>query len=220
MTKPTKNRVYCPDIQRTKMLFKTQTKADRFIKFNESELRNNGTVRFKHLRSYYCQVCGGWHITHANLSEEEIKEKESRINDIITRATEDINREKKIKEEEKFDAYDFIKAFDLKSFGGKKKFRKYLSSNPDLIPDGVRKDLVFHVLKEMPVEYFRDIDFQEEPDLSEEEILKQAQDLYSELPFHKLKDSTMVKEYIKWEFKYKRETPTKVILKLEKLCGL
>jgi len=59
--KPTKNRYYCEDCGRIKMLFETEKKADNFIKFNADEIEEN--MGFKPERSYYCISCGGWHVT-------------------------------------------------------------------------------------------------------------------------------------------------------------
>lgn len=56
--KPTKNRVFCPECRRTKMLFETEEKAERFIKFNKAEMGEYCPVR-----AYYCVACGGWHTT-------------------------------------------------------------------------------------------------------------------------------------------------------------
>lgn len=58
--KPTKNRVWCPDCWRLKMLFKTRKKAINFIKWNKDELEYGGET----LRAYYCRACCGWHISH------------------------------------------------------------------------------------------------------------------------------------------------------------
>ena len=58
--KPTKNRVWCPDCWRLKMLFKTRKKAINFIKWNKDELEYGGET----LRAYYCTKCCGWHISH------------------------------------------------------------------------------------------------------------------------------------------------------------
>ena len=49
------------------MLFETQAKADNFIKYNsEGILEENGKAP---VRSYYCEMCGGYHVT-SNPSEE------------------------------------------------------------------------------------------------------------------------------------------------------
>lgn len=62
--KPTKNRVFCPECRRTKILFETEAKAERFIEFNKSEMQDYHPVR-----TYYCVACCGWHTT----SSEEYK---------------------------------------------------------------------------------------------------------------------------------------------------
>ena len=59
--KPTKNRVFCPECGRAKMLFQTEKKAEGFIRFNGDDIPiPEGCT----LRTYYCMACGGWHITH------------------------------------------------------------------------------------------------------------------------------------------------------------
>lgn len=64
--KPQKNRVYCIASHRLKMLFETQAKADRFIRFNQEEIEEeNGKAP---VRSYFCSLCGGYHVT-SNPSE-------------------------------------------------------------------------------------------------------------------------------------------------------
>ena len=219
MTKPKRNKVRCLAIGRNKMLFESKSKADRFIKFNEEDIRKTGTIGLKgNLRSYYCKVCGGWHITHADLTEEEIQERESRIDDVIKRAHRDLEIKKKISEDQAHDAYQFIKTFDLKSYGGKKKFKKYIREHQELIPPGLKLDQIYHIINEMPQECFDNLT----PDskLSKEEIESKAQELYSELPLSKLKDRKMILEYIKWEFKYKRGVEYEVINRLHELCGL
>lgn len=59
--KPTKNRVFCKDCGRSKMLFESEKKADTFIKFNSTEIEEESG--FKPERSYYCVYCAGWHVT-------------------------------------------------------------------------------------------------------------------------------------------------------------
>lgn len=59
--KPSKNKVFCKDIGRTKMLFETEKKADNFIKFNQEEIETESG--YSPQRSYFCLFCGGWHIT-------------------------------------------------------------------------------------------------------------------------------------------------------------
>ena len=43
------------------MLFESQAKADNFILYNKEEIEEeNGKAP---VRSYYCRLCGGWHVT-------------------------------------------------------------------------------------------------------------------------------------------------------------
>lgn len=222
-----KKRIYCPIIRRSKMLFESEEKANRFIQFNEEDIRKTGSIKFKNLRAYYCIACGGWHITHVSINEKEIREKNERIERAILSAKKsEIKKRKTIEEKEvkiELDAYKFIKTFDLKSFGGKKKFKKYISGNPSLIPDNIPADKIYHIIKELPPEYFSndsDSDIKDEGLLKDSEVLEHAKSLYNELPLDKLTDKSLIREYIKWEFKYKRQIPVIIIKELEKLCKL
>lgn len=60
--KPTKNRIFCNECQRPKMLFETEKKALLFMKFNNEEIaEENEKVPS---RAYFCEACAGWHLTH------------------------------------------------------------------------------------------------------------------------------------------------------------
>lgn len=60
--KPIKDQIFCVACGRPKMLF--ETKADNFIKFNSSEMmEESGKAP---IRSYYCEICGGYHVTSNN----------------------------------------------------------------------------------------------------------------------------------------------------------
>lgn len=62
--KPTKNQIFCVACGHPKMLFETKAKADNFIKFNSSEMmEESGKAP---IRSYYCEICGGYHVTSNN----------------------------------------------------------------------------------------------------------------------------------------------------------
>ncbi|MDR3169022.1 MAG: hypothetical protein LBU27_04620 [Candidatus Peribacteria bacterium] len=51
--KPTKNRVFCGDCGKVKMLFKAEKKAENFIRFNSEEiLKEQGTAP---IRSYFSE---------------------------------------------------------------------------------------------------------------------------------------------------------------------
>ena len=58
--KPSK-RIYCRECGRSKLLFETEKKALRFIKFNADEIE--AEAGRKPERAYYCECCGGWHTT-------------------------------------------------------------------------------------------------------------------------------------------------------------
>ena len=45
MSKPTKNRIMCPECGRTKMLFETESKARNFIKFNGEDFGHENELR-------------------------------------------------------------------------------------------------------------------------------------------------------------------------------
>ena len=62
--KPKKNQIFCVACGRPKMLFETKAKADNFIKFNSSEIMEESDKA--PIRSYYCEICGGYHVTSNN----------------------------------------------------------------------------------------------------------------------------------------------------------
>lgn len=101
--KPIKNRFYCEDCGRVKMLFKTSKEANTFIKFNSDKiLENNG---YKPVRNYFCVYCGGWHITSRkgdlyikSRTEEELNLCKQEENRTDTRKKNVLIREKKVNE--------------------------------------------------------------------------------------------------------------------------
>ena len=62
--KPTKNQIFCVACRRPKMLFKTEAEAQTFIRFNSGDILK--VSRKAPVRSYYCQLCGGYHVTSNN----------------------------------------------------------------------------------------------------------------------------------------------------------
>jgi len=59
--KPAKKRKYCIACKRSKLLFETQDEADNFILDFKNKMKDkkvNAPVR-----SYYCRICGGYHLT-------------------------------------------------------------------------------------------------------------------------------------------------------------
>lgn len=59
--KPIKNRIFCIECQRTKMLFESKSKALNFIKYNSTDIKEEHGVA--PIRAYLCKSCGGWHVT-------------------------------------------------------------------------------------------------------------------------------------------------------------
>lgn len=65
--KPIKNQIFCYGCRKHKMLFESQKKADNFIRYNSEGIQEeNGKSP---VRSYYCEMCGGYHVT-SNPSKE------------------------------------------------------------------------------------------------------------------------------------------------------
>lgn len=56
-----KNRIYCRESRKSKILFETDKKADNFIRFNAEEIEAETGRR--PVRSYFCICCGGYHVT-------------------------------------------------------------------------------------------------------------------------------------------------------------
>ena len=81
--KPTKNKIFCVSCRKPKMLFESQAKADNFIPYNEEEIKEeNGKAP---VRSYYCRLCCGWHVT-SSLSEMTKARAERRDKEIAAEA--------------------------------------------------------------------------------------------------------------------------------------
>ena len=69
--KPKRNKPFCYDCGRRKMVFESEKKANTFIKFNSTDIESeNG---FAPKRSYFCIACNSWHVT----SKEEVPEGKS-----------------------------------------------------------------------------------------------------------------------------------------------
>ena len=83
--KPSKNRVFCKDCGRSKMLFETEKKANTFIKFNSEEIEQ--WSGYKPERAYFCTYCGGWHVT-SQKENLNVKSRTERILDLYNEENE------------------------------------------------------------------------------------------------------------------------------------
>lgn len=208
-----KYRVYCPAIRRTKMLFETEKKALLFIEYNGPELEKDGK-KAENLRAYFCAACGGWHITSKNLPVEKQEELDRRVDNMIEHSSKKSKEMKKVQEDVDKTCYGYILSLPLIEIGGKKKLRKYIGSHLDSIPQGITVDRIYHVIKSLPDTIFKS---EQELPAPIEEIKKQAEALYDEIPFENLKGEEMILRYIKWEFVYNRKINLYVISELENI---
>ena len=63
------------------MLFETEKKAQLFMKFNNEEITaENG---YAPARAYFCESCGGWHLTHFAEAQEGPSKTEKVIEQMI-----------------------------------------------------------------------------------------------------------------------------------------
>ena len=79
--KPVKNRVYCQDCGRIKMLFDSEEKANRFIKYNKDEIESENEK--SPVRAYNYKMCGCWHVTSKQESKYIRKSIGERLDDNI-----------------------------------------------------------------------------------------------------------------------------------------
>ena len=88
-----KNLIFCIGCQKSKMLFESKAKADNFIKYNSKDIyEEKGKAP---VRSYYCEMCGGFHVT-SNPSEKAGEKLNQRDQKVISQV------ELGIKESEKY----------------------------------------------------------------------------------------------------------------------
>ena len=93
--KPSKNLVYCYACKKRKMLFEEKAEADNFIKYNRSGiLEEKGKAP---VRSYYCELCCGYHVT-SNPSKEEGERLDCRDSQLIQNLTSFTQTREKFKE--------------------------------------------------------------------------------------------------------------------------
>ena len=83
-----KNRVFCIQCLRHKMLFESESKALNFINYNSDAVK--GESGFAPVRAYYCSACGGWHVTHHKHDNDSIERKLNSIYDDVNNALGDL----------------------------------------------------------------------------------------------------------------------------------
>lgn len=131
--KPIKNRIYCAQCLRPKMLFESKVKAQNFIKFNADEIMEE--TGLAPIRAYYCSACCGWHVTSQYRSEDL-----STVVYNLTQKEYDLIKEKRFVEaariqnyiEEKVTEYQkkfFLSAHDEKAIESVKKARSRLHAS-------------------------------------------------------------------------------------------
>ena len=81
-----RNKVYCDKKEKYRIAFSTREKADYFIEHYEQFM--GGNIEFKPTRSFYCNSCDRWHITHLPLTDRymHVEETNSRVQELQTLA--------------------------------------------------------------------------------------------------------------------------------------
>ena len=134
------------------MLFETEEKALRFIKFNADDIKETGNGIVP-TRAYYCQVCGGWHVTHFSDTEKS-RELDERVNTIIDKAKK-LKPLRKLTRQEMFDksqdkrkeeALEYTRKHFEDFYPRINLFKEYLKTNPDNL-DNLTLQMVYHYLK-------------------------------------------------------------------------
>lgn len=78
-----KNRIFCNLAGRSKMLFETEEKALRFLKFNTKD-ENDWKKHKVPIRAYYCSSCMGWHLTSHQNYNKTVEDDEKYVSSIIS----------------------------------------------------------------------------------------------------------------------------------------
>jgi hypothetical protein len=90
--KPKKNHKFCVACGRPKMLFETEAEAQAFIRFNSGDILK--VSRKAPVRSYYCQLCGGYHVT-SNPSKDDAMHMDERDKKMVEEIDEIIRAKKR-----------------------------------------------------------------------------------------------------------------------------
>lgn len=199
-----KERVYCRVIRRSKILFETEKKAENYIKFNAEEIKSNGGVA--PVRAYFCEVCGGWHVTHKRYNSGSVDKKIKKFIDSHRgEATKKTSQPvKKPSDREVAERY-FLKHY--RQFSSKKEFKQFLKENPDNLTQ-LSLEWVRHLVNEQgPEIYTMDIVLGQNHD-------KEVDALIQEIPQNVLNDRDKLNNYIKWTFLYNQHVNPDIIYSL------
>lgn len=105
------------------MKFESKAKADAFIRWNGDGIYTGGAE----LRSYYCEACCGWHITHHRW-KEDYEGRTERLIDAWKRTEEEKPLTVRL--------LDVLKGAGLELVQDKTQFRRWAQQNLD---EGIRK---------------------------------------------------------------------------------
>ena len=200
-----KDRIWCPVIRRSKLLFDSEKKAQNFIKFNAEDIKNSGGVA--PVRSYFCEVCGGWHVTHRWRNTGKVDRNIKKfIDNHSEKAHHNPSRPVKEKPEEIRETAKKYFLENYRKFSCKKDFKEYLKNNPDNLKQLVL-EWVRHLINEQLPEIF-EMDIVIDPNSAE------VNSLLNEIPEKILKDRELLSNYIKWEFEYKKQVNLSLIFSL------
>ena len=100
---PTKNRVYCHNSGKTKILFEEEKKANLFLKFNAEEIKSKSG--HSPVCSYFCIACNGWHVT-SQVNPPEYKSTTEKVLERYSKVSQGLEE---LKELEKQQHYEFLK---------------------------------------------------------------------------------------------------------------
>lgn len=67
--KPKRGFVFCPGCGRPKQLFKSEKEAELYLYYNQDAILDESG--YCPVRAYYCEACGGWHVTSQTLEERD-----------------------------------------------------------------------------------------------------------------------------------------------------
>ena len=122
--KPKRGFVFCPECVRPKQLFKSEKEAELFIHYNQDTILDESG--YCPVRSYYCEACGGWHVTSQSLEihhDKKMADKKARLS--AQHKKETIRRQNASKKLDQVEEYINIAVGNFRK-NNTKKGRKHL----------------------------------------------------------------------------------------------